>query len=560
MSQSTPQPAAPEAEAAVLGSMILDHKVIDDVMRVLRGPEDFHKPAHVVLCNAIVALHGLNIPVNMVSLNQHLRDRGQIKQVGGLDYLIMLGESVPSVALAVHHAQIVRKKANRRDALAAIKMLQKQVVDESMDLPEILATGAAGIQDIIQSCAEVTDGSAALNSPVIVRLSDVVREHVRWLWPGVIPRGKVSFIVGDPGLGKSTVTGDITSRTTTGHGWPNQVGHFEPGGVVMMNVEDDPADTIGPRLDAAGADTSRVTILKGVWTKDRRTGKPEISPLTLDRNIDAIEAAVGQTENCMVVIIDPVSACLGDIDSHNNSQVRSVLARLSELAGRTGVAIILVSHLNKGSGPAIHRTTGSVGFVAAARAVYAVGRDPKDPTGKRRLFLPVKNNIAKDLEGLAFELRDAGGVASVAWESEPVHMTAEAMLAQHDRPGPAQEERTDAIGWLRDTLAAGPRLANEVMDEAKNGHDISIGTLRRAKKDLGVESSQPESMGPWYWRLPASPDGQVRTTCAPGHPPQQPAHLEHLAHLTGSVGDSVGDVCPDAQDAQVADGRVGGSP
>jgi hypothetical protein len=119
------------------------------------------------------------------------------------------------------------------------------------------------------------------------------------------------------------------------------------------------------------------------------------------------------------------------------------MAPLSELAARHEVAIIGVSHMNKAAGTqALMRVSGSLAFVAAARAAYLVTKDPQDKN--RRLFLPMKNNLGPDGTGLAFQIEGAT-VASTAgpletsrvvWASDPVTVTAdEAMEAETTTEG-----------------------------------------------------------------------------------------------------------------------------
>jgi RecA-family ATPase len=109
-----------------------------------------------------------------------------------------------------------------------------------------------------------------------------------------------------------------------------------------------------------------------------------------------------------LIVIDPITAYLAGIDSHINADVRAVLAPLGQLAARHSVAVVCVSHLNKGgaasggSGDALLRVSGSLAFVAAPRAAFIVARDPENRA--RRLFLPAKNNLGRDGTGLAFSV------------------------------------------------------------------------------------------------------------------------------------------------------------
>jgi hypothetical protein len=114
----------------------------------------------------------------------------------------------------------------------------------------------------------------------------------------------------------------------------------------------------------------------------------------------------GRTGNVAVVVIDPISAYLGATDSHKNSDIRGLLAPLSEMAARHNVAIIGVLHMTKAAGAkALMRVNPSLAFVAAARAAFVVVSDSMDKT--RRLFLPMKNNVGPDSTGLTFRIEGA---------------------------------------------------------------------------------------------------------------------------------------------------------
>ncbi|MGA1467324.1 MAG: replicative DNA helicase [Phycisphaerales bacterium] len=112
-------PQALEAEMSLLGAMLWDHRVVGDVVVVLRGGEDFARPAHRVIYDAVVELYDKVGAVDVVQLHQRLLDRGILDEVGGLDYLVQLAESVPSAANAVHYAELVREKAILRELIEA---------------------------------------------------------------------------------------------------------------------------------------------------------------------------------------------------------------------------------------------------------------------------------------------------------------------------------------------------------------------------------------------------------------------------------------------------------
>lgn len=208
-----------------------------------------------------------------------------------------------------------------------------------------------------------------------------------------------------------------------------------------------------------------------------------------------------------VVVIDPISAYLGKTDSHKNAEVRAILAPLGELAARHDTAIIGVSHLNKaGAAQAMMRVTGSLAFVAAARAAYLVAADPNDKV--RRLFLPMKNNLGPDATGLAFRIEGAtvpspaGSLATsrVSWEPDPVSVTADEVMSQSSNPE-EMSALTEATDWLMEVLASGPLSRKDVEAQAREA-GIAWRTVRRAADTLRVEKTKAGMKAGWTWSLP----------------------------------------------------------
>lgn len=339
-------------------------------------------------------------------------------------------------------------------------------------------------------------------TPILICLADVKAKPVQWLWPGRVPLGKLTLFAGDPGLGKSFVTLDLAARVSRGMAWPDAALEVAaPGSVILLSAEDDPADTIRPRLEAAGGDVARVHILTTVQRSD---GQP--APFSLDRDLPALARALERVEDPRLLIIDPISAYLGRTDSHINAEVRAALAPLADLAARHGVAVVTITHLSKGmGGKALHRAIGSVAFAATARACWLFAADRKNP--QRRLMLPAKMNLAPDPTGLAYSLADGdvpgtGHVGRVAWEPQPVTLTADEALASGTTECGAGGARQEAVDWLQDVLAKGLAKAVDVKKQA-TADGVALRTLDRAKAALGVKATRQGFGGAWVWALPA---------------------------------------------------------
>ena len=353
---------------------------------------------------------------------------------------------------------------------------------------------------------KVLDKQSKSESRAIVqRLSEIEAKPINWLWPGRVAKGKVSLIAGMPGLGKSQITASLAAIVTTGGQWPVDRGHCEQGSVLFLSAEDDPADTIRPRMEAASGDVGRVHVLHAIQDGYSADGQERHRSFNLKEDIKRLELALVEIGDVSLVVIDPLTAYLGGTDSHNNADVRALLAPLSEMAARQGVAVVVVSHLNKGgAGDAMLRITGSLAFVAAARAAYIVAKDPENDS--RRLFIPSKNNNAPDNGGLAYRIESrqtAGGIdtSCVVWDAEPVRdITADEVLSQ---PASAEERSAleDAKGWLLGMLADGPVPAKQISAEGRDaGH--ADRTIFRARKALNIEATKDGVKGPWLLRLP----------------------------------------------------------
>jgi len=97
---------------------------------------------------------------------------------------------------------------------------------------------------------------------MLVNGADLKPEPIRWLWPQWLALGKLHILAGAAGQGKTTINLAFAATVTTGGRWPDGT-RCEPGNVLIWSGEDDPADTLLPRLLAMGADRRRVYFVQG---------------------------------------------------------------------------------------------------------------------------------------------------------------------------------------------------------------------------------------------------------------------------------------------------------
>jgi putative DNA primase/helicase len=270
------------------------------------------------------------------------------------------------------------------------------------------------------------------------------------------------------------------------------------GSAIILANEDDSARTIRPRLDAAGADVTKVHIVQGV----SREGQAEPDFFQLDTDIRELRIKTQQIGDVRLIIIDPPSSYLGTkVDSYKDSDVRRVLTPLGTLAQETGALVLLVVHLNKRTdGGAQQRIGGSTAWVAAPRVAFLA---IEDQNTKERFILPVKNNLGDDRTGFQYQIRekliDYGDQTIKAPYIEWLSST---QRSAHELLDPPKQGRTsvvdDAKTFLEDELAVDAKSVTELKESAKSA-GISWASVQRAKKAL-VISTKKVADG-WEWQL-----------------------------------------------------------
>ena len=336
----------------------------------------------------------------------------------------------------------------------------------------------------------------------VIRMSDIQAVPVEWLWQDWVAIGKLSMLAGEGGKGKSTVLCDLAARTTRGDRWPDGAAATKPGSVIILAAEDDVADTLKPRLLAAGADVTRILNIRAA-----RNGDQSRRSFNLQLDLERLEQEIARQGDVRLVIIDPITSYLGKVDSHKNAEVRSVIEPVGELAARVRVAILGNNHLSKGTGSANNRMIGSVAFINTARAGFIVTPDAEDEN--RLLFIRSKTNNGAPIPGLAYRIEgcmvtdgDQEMVTSrIAWETGPVTISADAALAAHDGDGESRTQKSEAMDFLRDMLSAGPRRAADIRSDARE-IGINPKPLKSAKKALGIQSEKSGMEDGWMWAMP----------------------------------------------------------
>lgn len=322
--------------------------------------------------------------------------------------------------------------------------------------------------------------------PQIVPFSKIAEEELKFLWYPYVCLGTLGLLDGDPGDGKSQFTIWLCARVSRGQKLPNG-DEIKPTNCFLFNFEDLKGAVIKKRLEANGADLSRVFI--------------QSRPFQLSLQMaEWLDGEIAEKKPSLV-ILDPIQAVMTGVDGNSNIDVREFMSRLSEIADRRRCAIICVRHFGKGSqDKAMKKGLGSTDFVGISRNQFGLAKRVDGVRGF--IVFHMKTNFERG-ESMLFTMGDADGRKGeqplIAFDKFTEITADEFFTAEVSTRGPEQDEREVAKQFLLDALANGPKAATALKAQAE-ARAISASTLDRARKDLKVISAKQGKI--WFWSLP----------------------------------------------------------
>lgn len=385
----------------------------------------------------------------------------------------------------------------------------------------------------LESTMEARSFDPCRRVDVLRRLTEVWTKPLRWVWKDLIPQGKLTFVTGESGVGKSWFALQAAAMATRGHLTPDadvpvqqvdaerrQVEN-ESGLVLLFSANDDLHDTVWPRLESLGADQSKIFVASndavlGLRCEfDTAENNQAVEPNSLEQSLNKLDDALAQIAgiegNLKLIIIDSIDSYLDAAGTHANRL--KLLSRLVRLAATSHAAVLVIADSTQGAvGKAKARIYDE--FAHVGRSVLTVVQDLECP--ERRLVMPVKTNLIERPPGARFQFR--GG--KLEWSSKTTHLNSEQYLAlaREKQKNPLiREERYEiqrASNWLRNRLIEGSAPSLEVRADADK-NNIAYSTLRRAFKALGCRALRLRGFSCWYWRLPGN---QSDWTLAPDMP------------------------------------------
>ncbi len=299
-------------------------------------------------------------------------------------------------------------------------------------------------------------------------------KEISWMWPNWIPFGKITLLVGDSGLGKTTLAVDIAARLTSGRSMPlSDAKHIE-GNVLFQSQEDDLADTLLPRCISAGADLSKIESI-------------EADGLNLDEDCEMIERHIREA-NIRLCVWDPLQSFMGrNADMCRITDVRRLLTNLGTVAARNDCAMLIVAHQTKAQGAnELHRVFGSVDITATARSVIRLSKSDTDP--ETRVITHIKSSVARPEPPIAFRIE---GNSQIIYLGEY-----DGELDSYEEIPDDNTKRAKAVEIIYSMLQNGPCEGTDIF-KACGEAGISTRTVERVKKELNVRSGRDGSKRVW---------------------------------------------------------------
>lgn len=330
----------------------------------------------------------------------------------------------------------------------------------------------------------------------IICAHDIDEKELTWFWKNRIPEGMYSFIVGDPGSGKTFLSNYLAAVATTGGMWADGEFFGDAIDVLMFVAEDHLSKVFKRRLQDAGADLKRVQICQWIKTLN----KSEI-PFVIQQNVDVLKRYLKENPHCKLVTLDPITGYMGDANQNSQLEVREALMPVKTIAEQLNVTVIGLSHLNKKVDMDMqHRSIGSVAFNAIPRAVWGVFAK-EDEEGfsdtKRRFFFPIKDNLCINPDALEFSIVNN----AVCFGNKLSRLEMSGQINPNSNRAPSKKEQAKEL--ILHALTKGDLESEELVGLCRQ-HDISERTATDARRELRaagkIDTHNPEGRG-FKWLL-----------------------------------------------------------
>jgi putative DNA primase/helicase len=464
-------------ERSLLGVVLIEGE-IPESLRFLE-PTDFYDSLNRMIFTAMRTLQDRGQVVDMTLVMDQMRQDktlDELDRAGGLWYFNECLDLRPMSHAGETYARRLIDLAGKRRVWVQTLRFMADLANgklDDLDADDVRARQVA-LLDRLRLAAP------ALTCATWADLEGLIGP-IAWDWPGWLPRGFLTMLAGEAGLGKSILALRLCACYLRGDDWPDgtprdkaATGHN--GAVVWCEAE--AAQVLNwERARAWGLPLERILAPLGAL---------EDVSIDVPAHREAISRLAHRPEVGLVVVDSFSGASRRD---ENSSESLAAVRWLAALARDTGKPVLLLHHLRKRGlldgdhKVSLERLRGHSSIVQPARTVLAL--DAPDPKrAERRRLSVIKSNLAPFPEPLGFWVTERGEVRFGEAPEAPQTLTV------LDR----------AMEALRDMLGGGPVPAEEAMGDLRES-GLSEKTIRRAKTKLGVRSDKER--GGWVWALPS---------------------------------------------------------
>ena len=424
-------PHAIEAEMAVLGSILIEHGCLGDVLSLLPSGAEFFKPAHGVIFDAMREVYDHGGALDLVLLNDLLNDRNLVDAVGGLDYLVELASATPSANSVIHYAKIVAEKSRVRRFITLAGDALYDAHHKAEDIDDVInahqtavfalsiagdptakaPTLAEAMTKELESISRQMDGEGVVGVPTGF-------EELDQLTGGFMP-GEMIVVAARPSVGKSA---------------------------LMLNLAENMA-TRGVRVGVISLEMTRQQLIHRLLSSRAVVDAARIRNGNLSKQeFHKLCAASGELQEAKLFI--------DDTPSLNTTQLR---ARATRMRQDEGIGILFIDYLQLLRGPQAKRENRQVEVSDISQCVKAIARELQIPVV---VLAQVNRSPATEMrQPRASDLRESGSI----------EQDADVVMLLH------REDfmRKDDADWLRDN-PEWINVAELIIDKQRNGPTATV--------------------------------------------------------------------------------------
>ncbi|MEM9064470.1 MAG: replicative DNA helicase [Planctomycetota bacterium] len=392
-------PNSPEAEMALLGSMLLDPAVVGDAITIVEKPEAFYSQAHGDIFRALRDVYDKHQSGDLVQISEALKQGGALDRAGGPDYLLELAEGVPSAVNAPHYARIVRDKARLRNLIdAAGTILWDAYHSEGKDHDEIQLVLESAEQAVFKVAREESTSDpqklADLLHQELERLEALEGAGVSGLRTGFtdldeklsgLHEGEMIIVAARPSMGKTAFALNLAEQIS--------LGGVAPGVQTSGKKEHIPVGVFSLEMSKQAVVGRLLSAYSGVDSHSMRTGRFTDADFTGK----IIPACSALAEAPIIIDDTPGLTLLG------------LRARARRMVAQDKVRVLMIDYLQLLTSPGHGRESRQVEVSAISRGVKALARELKVPV----VCLAQLNRGSEQREGhkpRMSDLRESGSI------------------------------------------------------------------------------------------------------------------------------------------------------